>query len=211
MELLIIIMRLLLIFNLAFIFGIERQRHHKPVGFGTFIFVAIGSAALSMMAEELSPDNPLPLLGAIMSGIGFLGAGALIKSPDKVAGFTTAASIWTIAILGVVIGIGEYLVGFTLYFLMCVVIFFDRHLEKKGIGSYRKKLTICTDKLIEEKDVREFLKKIGIKETHLIMLEIEKNSENRFFSYFVEGDLEKIKRMPGEVSKNKWINSFKLE
>ena len=203
--------RLLLVFNLAFIFGVERQRHHKPVGFGTFIFVAIGSSVLSIIAEELSPDNPLPLLGAIMSGIGFLGAGALIKSPDKVAGFTTAASIWAIAVLGVVIGIGNYLIGFTLYSLMWIVIFFDRYLEKKGVGSYRKKITIFTDRLIEEKDVREFFKKIGVKETHLIALGIENDSKKRSFSYFVEGDLEKIKKIPAEVDKNKWISSFKLE
>ena|SRR5659263_171028 len=100
MELLIILLRLTLTFALSLIFGYERQRSHKPIGFGTFIFVSVGSCGLAITATILS-ENPLPLLGSVVTGIGFLGAGALIKTNEKTFGFTTAASVWLFAIFGI--------------------------------------------------------------------------------------------------------------
>ena len=76
------VFRLLLVFALAFGIGLERQIRRKPVGFGTFIFVSTGAAALSILAIDLEGDNPLPLLGGVITDIGFLGAGALIRAND---------------------------------------------------------------------------------------------------------------------------------
>jgi len=87
MELSIILLRLTITFALSLIFGYERQRSHKPIGFGTFIFVSLGSCGLALTATILN-DNPLPLLGSIVTGIGFLGAGALIKTNEKTFGLT---------------------------------------------------------------------------------------------------------------------------
>ena len=70
--------RQLLVASLALVFGLARQRRGKPIGFGTFIFVSVGSCSLAVVALQLSPANPLPLLGAVVTGIGFRGAGALI-------------------------------------------------------------------------------------------------------------------------------------
>src|SRR2546428_13706698 len=75
-----------------------------PVGFGTFIFVSTGAAALAILAIDLEADNPLTLLGGVITGIGFLGAGALIRANDRVFGFTTAALVWAMAALGVAAG-----------------------------------------------------------------------------------------------------------
>jgi len=147
MEFSVIILRFILTFLLASLFGLERQRSHKPTGFGTFIFVALGACGLSIVAVIAEPQNPVPLLSAIVTGIGFLGAGALIKTSDKVFGFTTAVSIWIFAIFGLVIGIGQYLVGLLMYAFVWVVILFDKYFEKRGIGSYQKRLVLHTIKL----------------------------------------------------------------
>jgi putative Mg2+ transporter-C (MgtC) family protein len=135
-------LRFALTFLVAFAFGYARQRGHKPIGFGTFIFVATGACALALTAVNLAPANPLPLLGAVVTGIGFLGAGALIKSGDQIQGFTSAASIWAYAIVGVTIGVGEYTVGLTLYALTWFVLLFDARLERIGFGAYRRRLTV---------------------------------------------------------------------
>src|SRR2546428_6053668 len=91
------VFRLLLVFALAFGIGLERQIRRKPVGFGTFIFVSTGAAALAILAIDLEGDNPLPLLGGVITGIGFLGAGALLPANDPVFCFTTAALLWAVA------------------------------------------------------------------------------------------------------------------
>src|SRR2546428_123884 len=66
----------------------------------------MGAATLAILAITIEQDNPLPLLGGVITGIGFLGAGALIRANDRVFGFTTAAPVWAMAALGVPAGPG---------------------------------------------------------------------------------------------------------
>src|SRR2546422_3328848 len=101
-----VVLRLLFVFGLAFSVGLERQLHRKPVGLGTFIFVSMGAATLAILAITLEEDNPLPLLGGVITGIGFLGAGALIPSNDRAIGFTPAAVVWGKAAVAVGPGSG---------------------------------------------------------------------------------------------------------
>lgn len=132
------VLRLLIVFSLAFGIGLERQLRRKPVGFGTFIFVSTGACALAILAIDLEEQNPLPLLGGVITGIGFLGAGALIRSNDRVFGFTTAALVWAMAALGVAAGAGIYHLVFVNYGIVWAVVITDRFLESKGFGSHAK-------------------------------------------------------------------------
>ena len=106
MEVIIVLLRLGLVLAGSLFFGLIRQKLHKPISFGTFTFVSMGACALSVISTSVQGDNPLVLVGSIVTGIGFLGAGALIRSADKTTGFTSASSIWLFAIFGVVIGLG---------------------------------------------------------------------------------------------------------
>lgn len=206
-----IIIKLLVTFVLSFIFGYERQKSNKHVGFGTFIFVAIGACVLSIIALDFDPGNPISLIGAIITGIGFLGAGALIRGGDKVFGFTSAATIWAFAVFGVAIGVGEYSLGILLYSFIWIIVFFDKYLEREGIGSYRTKLVIKTKGYIEENKVRDFLVSMGIKKTKLVGADFDKEDNQMSFTYFVEGESSKIKKMPKGVFSKSWVKSLKLE
>ena len=149
------VLRLLLVFALAFGIGLERQLRRKPVGFGTFIFVSTGAAALAILAIDLQDQNPLPLLGGVITGIGFLGAGALIRSNDRVFGFTTAALVWAMAALGVAAGAGLYLLVTVNYGVIWAVVITDRYLESKGFGSHAKivHLTLANPAGMEELEI----------------------------------------------------------
>lgn len=136
------IWRQLLVAGLALLFGLARQRHGKPIGFGTFIFVSVGSCSLAVIALRLSPGNPLPLLGAVVTGIGFLGAGALIRSGEKIGGFTSAATIWIMAVFGMAIGVGETEVGLVSYGAIWGVTLIDRFMERRALGSHQRRLTL---------------------------------------------------------------------
>ena len=206
-ALIIVAAKFLLTFFLSLIFGLERQRSHKPVGFGTFTFVAIGSCALAITALNLYPENPLPLLSAIVTGIGFLGAGALIKTTDKIFGFTSAASVWLFAILGMVIGVGEYTTGMIIYALVWVVIVIDSRLKRRGIGSYQRKLTITTNRIIDEKEIE---KEIG-KNYKRTLLKVDRKNNRICACYLVEGTKEQIRNIPEKLSREKWLESFEVE
>src|SRR2546422_10946402 len=94
-----VVLRLLFVFGLAFSVGLERQLHRKPVGLGTFIFVSMGAATLAILAITLEEDNPLPLLGGVITGIGFPGAGPRISTNNRGPGFTPAPVAWAVAAL----------------------------------------------------------------------------------------------------------------
>ena len=112
--------RLLLAFVLGGAIGIEREIHGRPAGLRTHILVCV-SATMIMVASQTHVQFPYPIpadgrinidpgriVAGIMTGIGFLGAGAIIRLGDLIRGITTAACIWFVAALGIVIGEGCY-------------------------------------------------------------------------------------------------------
>jgi putative Mg2+ transporter-C (MgtC) family protein len=103
-------LRLLLAAALGAAIGFERELRRKPAGLRTNILIALGSALFTTMSIELarlggSPDR---VAAQIVTGIGFLGAGAIMRSGESVHGMTTAATIWVNAAVGVAAGSGAY-------------------------------------------------------------------------------------------------------
>lgn len=202
--------RLLLTFALSFIFGLARQRARKPIGFGTFTLVATGSCGLSISAQLLTPDNPLPLMGAIITGIGFLGAGALVRTSDRIFGFTSASSIWLFAVIGLVLGIGEYLLGLTLYLIAAIVIAADLFLTSHGIGSYQRKVVITTNRLIDEGEVDAVLDK-ATRMHKLVGVAHDHGRSALTFTYHAEGTTEIMTALPTVLSGRDWFDSCTVD
>ena len=197
-----------LTFVFALLFGIERQRSHKPIGFGTFIFVSTGSCGLAITAILINAENPLPLLGSVITGIGFLGAGALIKTTDKIFGFTSAACIWIFAIIGLIIGVGEYLIALIMYTLVWIVLAIDKLLEIKSVGSYQKKVIIRSNKSIDNNDIWSVL---NIRKYKIVNMDYNKKNNIFSFTILVEGSKSLINRIPGNLVRTDWIESFVME
>jgi putative Mg2+ transporter-C (MgtC) family protein len=106
--------RLSLAAVLGGILGLEREWHHKTAGLRTNILIAMGSALFTLMSIELtgSTGDPSRVASQIVTGIGFLGAGAILRTNAGVQGLTTAAAIWVNAAIGVAVGGGHYRVAF---------------------------------------------------------------------------------------------------
>ncbi len=107
------ILRLLLAFVLGGIIGLEREIRDQPAGFRTHIILAIGSALLGIISinaarhyGNLRVGDPARIAAQVVSGIGFLGAGAIFKIGVNVRGLTTAATLWTTAAIGLAAGMG---------------------------------------------------------------------------------------------------------
>ena len=85
------------------IIGAERERHKKAVGLRTLILISVGSAIFTIISIRMSAQwggEPSRIAANIVSGIGFLGAGAILHAGVSIKGLTTAATIWTMAIVG---------------------------------------------------------------------------------------------------------------
>ena len=108
--------RLLIANACGAIIGINRDLHHKSAGFRTISMVCVGSAIVALIIEQMSPDPNAAsrVVQGVVTGVGFLGAGVILHpaGSNRVAGLTTAASIWLTAGLGIACGLGQYrLVG----------------------------------------------------------------------------------------------------
>ena len=209
METNAIVLRLFLVFALSFIYGYQRQKNHKPVGFGTFILVSVGACALAITAVEMNLDSSVALLGAIVTGIGFLGAGALIKTTDKIFGFTTAASIWIFAIFGLIIGLGKYREGLIIYSIIWITILFDKYLEDHAIGSYRKRLTIECDLFVNKDDIANLLAKYSTGFS-LMNIILNKKDKHIVLNYLIEGPKKDLNPLLRELYKEKWCVSVRF-
>ena len=117
--------RLLLAAGLGAAVGLEREYRQKPAGLRTNILIALGSALFTIMsAAMVQPGvDPSRIAAQIVTGIGFLGGGAIMRNRDTVHGMTTAATIWVNAAIGVAAGTGQYsLATFTAALTLVVLI-----------------------------------------------------------------------------------------
>lgn len=95
------IFRILICFGLSFIIGIERQYRNRPVGLRTSILVSIGSFLFVSFSFLVGSTDLSRIASQVVTGIGFLGAGVILKDGAKVRGLTTAATLWCVAAIGV--------------------------------------------------------------------------------------------------------------
>ncbi|MCB9899509.1 MAG: MgtC/SapB family protein [Planctomycetes bacterium] len=144
-------------FALSIVFGVVRQKLGKHVGFGTFTFVALGACGLSLTAMTLNAESPLPLLSSIVTGIGFLGAGALFRASDRIVGFTSAATIWIFAVFGLTIGVGEYLLAGLVYGGIWCVILIDLAMERSDFGQAQRRLVVTVPHDVDDARLRDDL------------------------------------------------------
>jgi putative Mg2+ transporter-C (MgtC) family protein len=133
-----IIIRLVLSVFLGGLIGFERQMHRRTAGLRTNILVCLGSCLIMLVSQyiyeiyktEVDVD-PSRIAASIITGIGFLGAGAIIREREKevVRGLTTAACLWVVAGIGMAIGCGFYAASLVTTALTLIVLFFLRYFE----------------------------------------------------------------------------------
>jgi putative Mg2+ transporter-C (MgtC) family protein len=103
-----VLLRLALVVLVGGLIGAEREYYSKSAGFRTMILICLGSylyTTISISVSDISPDR---IASNIVTGIGFLGAGVIFKTENRVNGITTAATIWAVAALGMGIADGHY-------------------------------------------------------------------------------------------------------
>ena len=103
-------LRLLAAIGGGFIIGFERQWHHKAAGLRTNILVATGSALYVLLSINITPEHGdvTRIIGQVVTGIGFLGAGIIFKEGINVHGLTTAATVWCSSAVGCIAAAGYY-------------------------------------------------------------------------------------------------------
>lgn len=109
---------------MGFLVGWIRERRGSAAGDRTYALVALGSAAFTTVGVDSFPATAEKLIAGVVTGVGFLGAGVIMRSGDtgEIRGLTTAASIWAMAAVGVIIGAGDYIMGVIITALIALVL-----------------------------------------------------------------------------------------
>lgn len=142
--------------------GAEREFRDKAAGFRTIILITVGSALFTIFSASLDPGFTRTRIAAnIVTGIGFLGAGAIVREHGRIGGLTTAATIWLSAALGMGIGGGELLFVMIATVIVLVVLFVFPPLERwidriRESRSY--KIIISASSMEKLDDIRDALK-----------------------------------------------------
>ncbi len=137
------ILRLLAACAAGGLIGFERELHDKPAGFRTNIMICLGAALFTVLSIRIPEAylaahnesilqrfaDPTRIAAQIVTGVGFLGAGAIMQSRGSVVGLTTAATIWTVASVGMAFGAGAFGIGLAATVMAGAVLFGLDHIE----------------------------------------------------------------------------------
>ena len=120
-------LRILLATALGGVIGFQRERLDKPAGFRTHILIAAGAALFTVVSiMGFEAGDTARVAAGIVAGIGFLGAGSIIRRGNHVEGLTTAATIWAVAGIGMAAGAGLYIISVTAAVIFLAVLLLPR-------------------------------------------------------------------------------------
>ena len=122
------------------VIGVERLLSHKVAGMRTYAMVSAGAASFMIIASMVQngAGNPSVVLGQIVVGVGFLGAGSIINNKGEVNGLTTASGLWMTAAAGAAFGLGFFSVGFVIALFSLLILAILYKAEKKITSKYLK-------------------------------------------------------------------------
>ncbi|MGD1815844.1 MAG: MgtC/SapB family protein [Pleomorphochaeta sp.] len=182
-----ILVRLLLAMILGGLIGLERETKRRPAGFRTHILICVGSALTTMTSQflylELHMYTDLARLGAqVVAGMGFIGAGTIIITKRKdVKGLTTAAGLWTTAIIGLCLGAGYYEGGLVATFAVLFVELVLGKFEHKYIKKYTRVIFYME---FRKKGTIKSISKV-LENNKMTIVDMEMNKANKLTKAFV--------------------------
>ncbi len=154
------LVRLTLSLILGSLVGMERKRKGQIAGIRTFALISMG-ATLAMILSIYVPQeymglkngDPGRIAAQVITGIGFLGAGAIIQMKGSVRGLTTAAGIWMVATIGMTVGVGMYVVAFVATaFILFILLTLERIEHRIGVGAETRIIRIRVAQIVDDID-----------------------------------------------------------
>lgn len=180
------LVRLLLAVLVGGLIGYEREYHEKAAGLRTITLVCVGSALFTMFADYAAGRaDAVRLAAGVVTGIGFLGAGVILRDHGQVTGMTTAATIWVAAALGVGLGFGAYwLIGVATVVVLAVLWIFPRlEIQQRANDTMTFELTAKYDK----SRYTEFLRRIAEHHLRILRHTISRKGEDMLCMWVVYG------------------------
>ena len=199
--------------------GFERERDSQPAGLRTHMIVALGAALVMVLSINIAikfqaqDAEPTRLAAQVVSGIGFLGAGAILRFGFNVKGLTTASTLWTTAMIGLAIGYGYYLVSLFAVVIMLIVLTLVERFEKKFVRVNVIR-TVVIDVRDREGIIREVRKTISKMADAVMAFNVQKSIKNKHLRIEIVARFnrhEKLEDMMEVISAIESVRGIKIE
>lgn len=212
-----ILLRMGLSLVLGGIIGFERERDSQPAGLRTHMILVVGACLTMILSINIAvltgSEEPARMAAQVVSGIGFLGAGAILRYGFNVKGLTTATTLWTMAIVGMAVGMGYYLVATITTVVIMAVLSALEILEKKFV-----RVNIIRNIIVDVHDrkgiIREVRKTIGQIADQLLDFSVQKSVKNKHLRIEIAARFnrsEKIENMVEQISAIDGVRALKIE
>ena len=198
------------------IIGYERERDSQPAGLRTHMILALGAALVMILSVNIGikfGSDPARLAAQVISGIGFLGAGAILRFGFNVKGLTTASTLWTTAMVGMAIGYGYYLVSLFAVVITIIVLTLVERFEKKFVRVNVIR-TVVVDVHEREGILREVRKTISKMADALFAFSVQKSVKNKHMRLEIVARFnrnEKLEDMLEVISSIEGVKGIKIE
>ena len=191
------------------VIGAEREYNNKNAGFRTIILVTVGATLFTMLSGLIANGKDYHVVGNIVVGVGFLGAGSIFKEGNSVKGLTTAVTIWISAAIGMAIGAGQYAIAICAVVIVMVILlgfiwlqgFIDQFNREKIY-----KITVPCIKLTLD-EIHQFLTDCGL-EGHCVYR--HKIDENITLTLIVKGPEKKHITLISLLQSNPHVLEFEV-
>lgn len=205
---LLILFRLVLAIILGFVLGIERELYKRPAGLRTHILVCTASCLIMLISiYGFDSGDPARLAAQVISGIGFLGAGAIIREGKGITGITTAATIWMSAMIGLACGNGFYFGAIlaTVCSLGSLTLFRGLEAKMPASNKYRSKVSLVVGYDVNLTDgINSFLMECNLKISNMDVkqIQVDNNKALRIVLIFEkDSDLDSLYSFVRKVEK----------
>lgn len=200
--------KLLVALLIGAIIGAEREYRTKSAGFRTVILITVGSTLFTIISNIMS--NDARVASNIVTGIGFLGAGAIFKEGANVKGLTTATTIWISAAIGMAIGVGQYEFAFAaLGIVMLVLLGFSwlPHMIEKINTEQLYRLSISEVDVSYLDDLKTLFRSCGVKSSCVSQ---KKLNNEMHLTYAIKASKKNHQKLVLELYKNEKVSSFNV-
>lgn len=217
------IVRIVVCFILSFIIGLERHLRGRAIGLRTNVLVALGSFLFVSMAVNVPTNDEVRMAAQVVSGIGFLGAGVILRDGTNIKGLNTAATLWCNAAIGVMCASGillESAIG-TFFILISNVLL--RYISKnflkieQPLNPERKYIikVVCSDEkeLVIRSIIMQYVERTALVLNHLESKDMDTDKTKLYATITHSGEIDIIEKLIGKISIEPGVTSvgFKTE
>lgn len=205
-----IFIKLLLAVAVGALIGSEREHKKRPAGFRTNILVCLGATLVQIINIDIinnyrgiSNIDPGRLGAQVISGIGFLGAGTILKEGASIKGLTTAATLWVVACIGIAIGNGSYIPGLFAALLVYITLTILKKIENKIVDkNYHMEIDIKINS--KPGQIGRIGSALGDLNISILNMEIKDNNADIITAYL-------MLKLPTNLNKNQVVNTLLKE